>query len=96
MQDPWEAEQVQGGKIWSSVCLMPELSGKLRRAGHRKHRLGVQDWARGPCWVLVLPYCQTPSKFLPSLSQFLIRALRACTPTAASLSEASMANRPKP
>lgn len=24
MQDPWEAEQVQGGKVWSSVCLRPE------------------------------------------------------------------------
>lgn len=96
MQDPWEAEQVQGGKVWSSVCLRPELSGKLRRAGHRKHRLGVRDWAGGPCWVLVLPYCQTLSKFLPSLPQFFIRALGACTPTTASLGEASMANRPKP
>lgn len=45
MQDPWEAEQVQAGKVWSSLCLRPEPSGKLRRAGHRKHRLGVQDWA---------------------------------------------------
>lgn len=41
LQDPWEVEQGPGGRVWSLVCPRPGLSGQLRRAGHRKHGLGV-------------------------------------------------------
>lgn len=70
---------------------MPQSQSCLGSSGG----LGTSSagWAAGLSTGAMLSpgpaYCQTLAKFL-SLSQFLIHALRAGTPTPASLSEASM------